>query len=140
MMFEPVFKSAAKLAAAAALLLGLTGLGGCVTVEAPEPVVLNGAAGYLERVALPQNSAITIAVIDLDTPGVVIAQKSFNVVSAPVPFKFILPRESIDKKVNYGVVALIKHNNQVIFQTYDRYPVINNDKFTTEVIMKPVQR
>ncbi|WP_418856603.1 YbaY family lipoprotein [Shewanella khirikhana] len=120
------------------MLLTLGSLSGCVTVEEPKPVIINGAAGYLERVALPPNSAITIAVIDLDTPGVIFAQKTFNVVRAPVPFKFILPPETIDPKVNYGVVALIKHNNQVIFQTYDRFPVIHNNKFTTEVVMKQV--
>ncbi len=120
------------------LLLSLTSLSGCVTVEEPKPVIINGAAGYLERVALPPNSAITIAVIDLDTPGVIFAQKTFNIVRAPVPFKFILPPETIDPNVNYGVVALIKHNNLVIFQTYERFPVINNRKFTTEVLMKQV--
>ncbi len=111
-------------------------LSACVTVEPPKPVIVNGAAGYLERVALPMGSTITIAIIDLDTPGVVIAQKNFNVATTPVPFKFILPAESIDKSVNYGVVALIKNGNKVLFQTYDRYPVINNGKNTVEVIMK----
>ncbi|MCL2916737.1 YbaY family lipoprotein [Shewanella litorisediminis] len=130
----------AKAARALAALCVLGALSACVTVEEPKPIIINGAAGYLESVVLPPNSAITIAVIDLDTPGVIIAQKTFNVVRAPVPFKFILPSESIDPRVNYGVVALIKHNNQVIFQTYDRFPVINNNKFTTEVVMKPVGR
>lgn len=130
----------AKAARAMVALSMLGALSACVTVEEPKPIIINGAAGYLESVVLPPNSAITIAVIDLDTPGVIIAQKTFNVVRAPVPFKFILPSESIDPRVNYGVVALIKHNNQVIFQTYDRFPVINNNKFTTEVVMKPVGR
>ncbi|MGB0894478.1 MAG: YbaY family lipoprotein [Parashewanella sp.] len=116
------------------LLLGL--VSACVTVEKAEPVVINGAAGYLERVPIPIGSNITIAIIDLDTPGVIFAQKNFNVATAPVPFKFILPAESIDKSVNYGVVALIKNQNNIIFQTYDRYPIINNGKTTVEVIMK----
>ena len=112
----------------------------CVTVEPPKPVVVNGAAGYLERVALPMGSTITIAIIDLDTPGAIIAQKNFNVATTPVPFKFILPAASIDKSVNYGVVALIKNGNKVLFQTYNRYPVINNGKNTVEVIMKMVKQ
>lgn len=137
-MLKSMFRPAARLVSVFAMLLTFGSLSGCVTVEEPKPVIINGAAGYLERVALPPNSAITIAVIDLDTPGVIFAQKTFNVVRAPVPFKFILPPETIDPKVNYGVVALIKHNNQVIFQTYDRFPVIHNNKFTTEVVMKQV--
>ncbi|WP_162618087.1 YbaY family lipoprotein [Shewanella halifaxensis] len=120
------------------VLLCIMLLSACVTVEEKPPVVINGAAGYLERLALPQGSAITIAIIDLDTPGVIIAQKSFDIVRAPVPFKFLLPADSIDSSVNYGVVAMIQYQGQVIFQTYDRFPVINNNKYTTEVLMKAV--
>ncbi|MFB2727530.1 YbaY family lipoprotein [Shewanella mangrovisoli] len=114
-------------------------LSGCVTVQPDPPVVVNGAAGYLEKILLPQGSEITIAIIDLNTPGVIIAQKSFNIARAPVPFKFLLPAQSIDKRINYGVVAMIKYQEKVIFQTYDRFPVINNDKYTTEVLMKAVR-
>lgn len=120
------------------VLLCLIALAGCVTVEDVPPVMVNGAAGYLEKIALPQGSSITIAIIDFDTPGSIIAQKSFDIVRAPVPFKFLLPADTIDSAINYGVVAMIKYKGQVIFQTYDRFPVINNDKFTTEVLMKAV--
>lgn len=122
------------------ILMCLTSLAmsGCVTVNPEPPVIVNGAAGYLEKIVLPQGCEITIAIIDLNTPGVVIAQKSFNIARAPVPFKFLLPAQSIDKRINYGVVSMIKYQEQVIFQTYDRFPVINNDKYTTEVLMKPV--
>lgn len=113
-------------------------LNACVTVQPEPPVIINGAAGYLEKILLPQGCEITIAIIDLNTPGVVIAQKTFNIARAPVPFKFSLPAKSIDKRIQYGVVAMIKYQDQVIFQTYDRYPVINNDKYTTEVLMKAV--
>ncbi|ASF14723.1 MAG: YbaY family lipoprotein [Shewanella xiamenensis] len=111
---------------------------GCVTVQPEPPIIINGAAGYLEKIILPQGSEITIAIIDLNTPGAIIAQKSFNIARAPVPFKFLLPAQSIDKRINYGVVAMIKYQDKVIFQTYDRFPVINNGKYTTEVLMKAV--
>ena len=111
---------------------------GCVTVHPEPPIIINGAAGYLEKIILPQGSEITIAIIDLNTPGAIIAQKSFNIARAPVPFKFLLPAQSIDKRINYGVVAMIKYQDKVIFQTYDRFPVINNGKYTTEVLMKAV--
>ncbi|ESE42738.1 YbaY family lipoprotein [Shewanella decolorationis] len=120
-------------------LLMTFALSGCVTVQPDPPVVVNGAAGYLEKILLPQGSEITIAIIDLNTPGVIIAQKSFNIARAPVPFKFLLPAQSIDKRINYGVVAMIKYQDKVIFQTYDRFPVINNGKYTTEVLMKAVR-
>ena len=119
-------------------LLLCISLTACVTVEPEPPVIVNGAAGYFEKIALPEGSHITIAIIDLDSPGVIIAQKSFNIARAPVPFKFLLPAESINKETNYGVVAMIQYQNKVIFQTYDRFPVINNNKYTTEVMMKAV--
>ncbi|MEE1981203.1 YbaY family lipoprotein [Shewanella xiamenensis] len=114
-------------------------MAGCVTVQPEPPIIINGAAGYLEKIILPQGSEITIAIIDLNTPGAIIAQKSFNIARAPVPFKFLLPAQSIDKRINYGVVAMIKYQDKVIFQTYDRFPVINNGKYTTEVLMKAVR-
>lgn len=120
------------------VIVSLSLLSACVTVQPPKPVVVNGAAGYLERIALPQGSQITIAVIDLDTPGAIIAQKTFNIARAPVPFKFLLPADTISDKIHYGVVAMIEYQGRVIFQTYDRYPVVNNGKYTTEVIMKAV--
>ncbi|ACA87479.1 YbaY family lipoprotein [Shewanella woodyi] len=121
-----------------AVLICCLFLTACVTVQEEQPVIVNGAAGYLERINLPQGSSITIAIIDLDTPGAIMAQKSFDIARAPVPFKFILPADTVKDDVNYGVVAMIQYQGQVIFQTYDRFPVINNDKFTTEVLMKAV--
>ncbi|MDF0532930.1 YbaY family lipoprotein [Shewanella sp. A32] len=122
------------------LLMAASGLwlAGCVTVEPPAPVVVNGAASYREKIMLPDGCSITMAIIDLDTPGAIIAQKTFNVARVPVPFKFILPADSLNSKTNYGVVAMIIYQGKVIFQTYDRYPVINNGKYTTEVMMKAV--
>ncbi|MGL4474634.1 MAG: YbaY family lipoprotein [Shewanella sp.] len=127
-----------KYFASVLLLVSSLVLSGCVTVEPPQPVVINGAAGYLEKISLPPGSVINIAIIDFNTPGSIIAQKNFNVARVPVPFKFLLPADSIKSNINYGVVAMIQYQGQVLFQTYDKYPVINNDKFTTEVIMKPV--
>ncbi len=121
------------------LLICVISLSACVTVEPESPVIINGAAGYLEKINLPLGSKITIAIIDLDTPGVIIAQKHFDIARAPVPFKFFLLPEIIDDSVNYGVVAMILYQNQVIFQTYDKFPVINNGKYTTEVLMKAVR-
>ncbi|GGQ35544.1 YbaY family lipoprotein [Shewanella litoralis] len=114
-------------------------LSACVTVEQPKPVIVNGYAGYLEKIALPQGCKINIAIIDFNRPGVIISQKNFDVARAPVPFKFILPAELISSGVDYGVVAMITYNGKAIFQTYDKYRVINNDKYTTEVLMKRVK-
>ncbi|WP_394388200.1 YbaY family lipoprotein [Shewanella woodyi] len=121
-----------------AVLICCLFLTACVTVQEEQPVIVNGAAGYLERINLPQGSSINISVVDLDTRGVILAQKNFDIARAPVPFKFILPADTVKDDVNYGVVAMILYQGQVIFQTYDRFPVINNDKFTTEVLMKAV--
>ncbi|WP_133406557.1 YbaY family lipoprotein [Parashewanella tropica] len=121
------------------ILLMIMSLSACVTVQKPKPIIINGAAGYLQKILLPMDSMFTVAIIDLDTPGVILAQKTFNVATQPIGFKFTIPAEAIDKKVNYGVVALIKNQDRVIFQTYNRYPIINNGKTTVEVIMQPAK-
>ncbi|MFT5705709.1 MAG: putative lipoprotein [Shewanella sp.] len=126
-----------KLLKSSVLLLCLL-LTACVTVHEKPPIIVNGAAGYLEKIALPRGCSINIAIVDLGTPGVILAQKSFDIARAPVPFKFILPADTVKDDVNYGAVAMILYQGQVIFQTYDHYPVINNNKFTTEVMMKAV--
>ena len=131
-----MLKQLAKLGFMAFVFATLTA---CVTVEPEKPVVVNGAAGYLQKIALPQGSSINIAIIDLDTPGAILAQKNFNIARVPVPFKFLLPAETVKDDVNYAVVAMIQHNGRVLFQTYDKYPVINNDKNTVAVIMQPVK-
>ncbi|MBR9727434.1 YbaY family lipoprotein [Shewanella intestini] len=121
------------------MLFMVVSLSGCVTVPPEKPVVVNGYAGYLDKTVLPENCSVIIAVVDLDTPGVIVAKKNFDIVRAPVPFKFIFKKEALDSDVNYGVVAMIVHGDKLIYQTYDKFPVINNDKFTTEVVMKPVK-
>lgn len=121
------------------LVLLASMLGGCVTVKPEPPVVVNGYAGYLERIALPPGCKINIAVIDFNTPNRVISQKNFDIARVPVPFKFIFPAESIEKGTDYGVVAMITYQGKTIFQTYEKFRVINNDKFTTEVLMKQVR-
>lgn len=128
-----------KLVKVTVMMVCLGMLNACVTVEPEPPIMVNGAVGYLERILLPQGSDITIAIVDLKQPNKIIAQKNFNIARAPVPFKFLLPQESIDTSADYVVVAMIKHQGSVIFKTYDRYPVINNGVMTTEVIMKPVR-
>ncbi|MCL1143671.1 YbaY family lipoprotein [Shewanella gaetbuli] len=120
-------------------LFSLFFITGCVTVAPEPPIVVNGYAGYLEKITLPKGSKINIAVIDFNTPGSIISQKTFDIARAPVPFKFIFQPDTIDDDIDYGVVAMITYQGKVIFQTYDKYQVINNDKFTTEVIMKPVK-
>lgn len=122
------------------LLLGMSSfimlLTACVTVKEPKPVVVSGYATYLERMAVPQGSTINISVIDINTPGLILSQKNFNVAKVPVPFKFIFPADVIDKDAKYAVVAMIAANDKVLFQTYDTVEVINNDKFIAEVVMK----
>ncbi len=122
------------------VMLALLMLSACVTVnEKPEPVVVSGAAGFTQQYKLPSNAIATVALIDLNTPGVVIEQKSFRVYAQPILFQFMMKQEEVDSDINYGVVALVSVDDKVVFQTYKRYPVINNDRFITEVEMRPVQ-
>ncbi|GLP94732.1 YbaY family lipoprotein [Paraferrimonas sedimenticola] len=120
-------------------LLVLLFVSACVTVEPAKPIVVSGAAGFLDERPLPRDSVITIAIIDFDTPGAILAQKSFNVAVQPVPFKFSLQPDTLDANANYGVVAHIESQGRIIYQTYDRVSVITNDQYTAEVVMKPAR-
>ncbi|WP_163937194.1 YbaY family lipoprotein [Paraferrimonas sp. SM1919] len=122
------------------MMAAVISLSGCVTVVNEKPVTVSGAAGFLEKIRLPQDARITIAIIDANTRGQILAQKSFNVAVNAVPFKFTLKPEVIDKKANYVVVSHISSAAGILFQTYDEYPVINNGLYTTEVIMKPARK
>ncbi|MBL6734572.1 MAG: YbaY family lipoprotein [Shewanellaceae bacterium] len=115
-------------------------LSGCVAVKPEQPVVVSGAIGYVSNKVLPKNAMVTIALVDMDTPGAVISQKSFEVLTQPILFKFTLPADKIDDGINYGVVALISHNNNVLYQSYRRYPVISNKTFVAKLMLKPTQK
>jgi putative lipoprotein len=114
-------------------------LHGCTTIEPEKPIIVNGYAGYTEKITLPKGCKINIALIDFNTPGAIIAQKNFDIARVPVPFKFSLPAGLISRGVDYGVVAMITYQGNAIFQTYDKFRVINNGQFTTQVLMKRVK-
>ena len=81
---------------------------------------------------------LTAALIDLDTPGKIIKQRSFKAHKQPMFFKFYLAREKVDPAVNYGVAAVISVGPEIVYQTKKRYPVIHNGKMTTHVVLQPM--
>ena len=112
-------------------------LSACVTVEPEKPLMISGAIGYKKEFDLPENAMVSIALVDLDKPGKIFEQKTFKVHQQPILFQLYLEKDSIDDDVNYGVVALIRSSNKILLQSYHRYPVINNERFMTEVQLKP---
>ncbi|MBY6186912.1 YbaY family lipoprotein [Marinobacter hydrocarbonoclasticus] len=117
-------------------------LSGCVTVsESDEKFVrVSGVITYKEATLLPEGSRVVVAVIDAKTPGVILTQREFEVGKLPVPFFFSIPEEVVDKKAEYVVWAAIRVKGQPILQSYNRYPVINNNNFSAEVMLQPIRQ
>ncbi|WP_417346018.1 YbaY family lipoprotein [Ferrimonas sp.] len=119
------------------LLFSLT-LSGCVTVGDTESelVTVTGVAGAEGVSLLPKGAELTVAIIDAKVRGAILAQKHFTVAKLPVLFKFQLPREAIHEDADYLVVAMVKLEDRLLLQSYERFPVINNGENVVTVSME----
>lgn len=120
------------------MLLAVLMLSACVTVSDPEEDKINvgGMVGAQGVSNLPVGSVVTVAIIDVKQRGAILAQKRFSVAKLPTMFKFQLPAEAINKEADYVVVSLVKNNDRLLFQTYQRFPVINNGETMVQVTME----
>lgn len=71
-----------------------------------EPGVIRGRAYYLERVAMPQGSYLTVRLIDSDAPESALAEKTLHDVGNP-PYDFELrtDRDNVRTDTEYAIVA-----------------------------------
>ncbi|GAA5193259.1 YbaY family lipoprotein [Ferrimonas gelatinilytica] len=123
------------------MMLMTLALSGCVTVKEPQEqfVRISGVVTFKEATLLPANSSILVAVIDADSPGVVLEQREYQVAKLPVPFFFTVPEEMVDNKANYVVWAAVRVQDKILLRTQKSYPVINNGVFNTTVLVEPVR-
>ncbi|WP_028110783.1 YbaY family lipoprotein [Ferrimonas futtsuensis] len=113
-------------------------LTGCVTVgdTKPEMVSVTGVAGAEGVSLLPQGAELTVAIIDANVRGAILAQKNFTVAKLPALFQFKLPKQAIREDADYLVVAMVKLEEKLLLQSYERFPVINNGETVVTVIME----
>ncbi len=124
----------------ATMLMALL-LGGCVTVTEPKEALvrISGVVTFKEATLLPPNSSILVAIIDADSPGVILEQRDYQVAKLPVPFFFTVPEELVDRKANYVVWAAVRVEDKILLRTQKSYPVINNGVLNTTVLVEPVR-
>ncbi|TKB49784.1 chaperone for general secretion pathway YbaY [Ferrimonas sediminicola] len=113
-------------------------LTGCVTVGESQPklVSITGVAGAEGVSLLPKGAELTVAIIDAKVRGAILAQKHFTVAKLPVLFKFQLPEKAIDPDADYLVVAMVKLEDRLLLQSYERFPVISNGERVVTVTME----
>lgn len=82
--------------------------------------VIRGSVSYLQRIALPSNSEVTVRLVDsADADGAPVAETKFSTGTRQVPFQYELSYESrdINRQRNYEVQAEIRSEGKLRFKT-----------------------
>ncbi|WP_295895810.1 YbaY family lipoprotein [uncultured Vibrio sp.] len=126
------------------LVLGII-LIGCQSseqqVEATSVDSITGSILYRERIALPENALVTVALQDIslaDAPADIIAVHRFETNGAQVPFNFDLAYDTSKIKPNhrYSVSARIEVDGKLRFINDTVYSVINDQDETKHVELR----
>lgn len=99
---------------------------------------ITGTLTYLDRMALPSDSIITVSLQDIslaDAPAVKIAETTFTTEGNQVPLNFNISydKSKITENHTYSVSAKVYSNNELIRATTDNYSVITNGAPTEDL-------
>jgi putative lipoprotein len=90
--------------------------------------VVTGSVGYRERIALPPDAVLQIALLDvsrMDVAATVIAEKTIVPEGqVPIPFDLAYDTGRIDARLVYAVRATIRLGDNSLFVTDTHYPVL----------------
>jgi putative lipoprotein len=104
------------------------------------PARVTGTIRYLERVALPPDATVHLAIEDTsrsDVAGAVIARRAFRPAGqVPIPFAVELPADRIDPRHRYGVRAQIRgRDGRLLWTTTAAHPVLTAGHPTDVVVL-----
>ena len=110
-------------------------VGACATTSGPPGEnppeltgVVRGSVTYRERIALPPDAVLQVALLDvsrMDVAATVIAEKTIVPEGqAPIPFELAYDSGRIDSRMVYAVRATIKRGDNFLFVTDTHYPVL----------------
>jgi putative lipoprotein len=123
---------------ALALLLGTPGC-------KPAPVTVSGTVTYRERMALPQDAVLRIAIEDLSAPGNPPHQLATTVIKTagrqvPIPYQItLMDPTTVDPKHEYALrVRIESHDGALMFINDTRYGVLTNGVVKQDVVVKRV--
>ncbi len=104
--------------------------------------VLRGTVTYLQRIALVQNSSVTVKLVEVDgsQPGTVVAEDTFSTGSrqVPIPFELRYQPRRINQQRTYALEAEIKSDGKSIFKTDPPFNVLTrgNPADNIELVLK----
>lgn len=113
---------------------------------APKGIVtLSGRATYRERIALPPDAHLSVAISDvsrMDTAATVIASTEFATEGRQVPLPFALDYDAskIDPRGRYAVSARITDGSGQLIWTTDTHTALPAPGQAAELMMVRVQR
>ncbi|MCC8372601.1 MULTISPECIES: YbaY family lipoprotein [Photorhabdus] len=106
---------------------------------------VEGNINILQRIALPADAVLTVALSDVslaDAPSVTLSQKVERLGGKQSPFHFVLPYQPNKIKPNARIVvrASVSLHSRLMFVTDTAYEVINNGKTKdVEITLKAVK-
>jgi uncharacterized lipoprotein YbaY len=106
--------------------------------QAPLSGVLTGTVTYMQRIALPPNSVVTVQLADVskaDAAATVITSQTIETAGAqvPIPFELTYDPATIDPKSTYAVSARITLDDQLTWISPDANLVLTNGSPVTGV-------
>ena len=89
---------------------------------------LSGSVRYRERIALPPDAVLQVALLDvsrMDVAATLIAETTiFPEGQVPIPFELEYDRQQIDSRMVYALRATIRRGENFLFVTDTHYPVL----------------
>ena len=105
-------------------------------------IQISGVLNFSSPTLLPQNSKVTVAVIDRNKTDSVLTYKTYSIGKLPAPFFLLVPKNKIDKKADYIIWASVQVNGIEILRTNnknDDYRVINNSANYATVVLEVIE-
>jgi putative lipoprotein len=109
------------------------------------PVTVSGTVTYRERIALPEDAVMRIAIEDLSAPGATPQVLVSTVIKTagrqvPIPYQITLTDPStVDPKHEFGLrVRIETHEGTLLFINDTRYGVLSNGVLKQDVVVKHV--
>ena len=94
--------------------------------------LITGSVSYRERIALPADAVIHVALLDvslMDVAAKLIAEKTITPRhQVPVPFALEFDPQDIDERMTYAVRATIRSAGKLVFTTDRSYRVLTRGR------------
>lgn len=88
---------------------------------------IEGSVNYMQKIALPDNAILEIELIDLTANKIIVKQPYNKLGQVPINFKLNYLSNQVQTNHSYGISARIAVNDQVLFNTTQPYPILNEN-------------